>query len=343
MANRRVVAIAVALAASLIAATGSDAHAHAVGLSRGDYALEGSVVTAELRFARSDADGMDPARMLQGIILSAHGAPCAGMVDGVSAVEPDGISWRAHFVCDDPRGPVTLRLPLLGELADGHRHAAHLQAGAQATDDLLYRQHDATVFPVEDAAAPQPRTRARLAGMLRMGVIHILTGYDHLAFLFGLVLVGGRTRTLFAIVTAFTVAHSMTLAAATLGVWAPPARIVEPAIALSIAYVGVENFFVSGADRRWRVTFPFGLLHGFGFAGALREVAMPRAELPWALLSFNAGVELGQLAVLVALLPLLAALRRLEGFNRIGIRVLSAAVVALASVLFVARCLDSRA
>jgi hydrogenase/urease accessory protein HupE len=342
MANGRAIAVAVALAALLIVATGTDAHAHAVGLSRGDYTLTGSVVTADLRFARSDAAWMDAAGLLRGILLSSNGSPCAGVVDGATAVEPDGVSWRAHFVCDDPRGPLALRLSLLAELPDGHRHAAHLQAGARATDDLLYRRHDATALPVDGAATPRPEpvATATLAGMLQMGVIHILTGSDHLAFLFGLVLVGGRSRSLFATVTAFTAAHSMTLAAATLGVWEPPARIVEPAIALSIAYVGVENFFISGADRRWRVTFPFGLLHGFGFAGALREVAMPRAELPWALLSFNAGVELGQLVVLAALLPVLAKLRRLAGFDRTGVRLLSVALVVLASVWFVARCLE---
>ena len=135
--------------------------------------------------------------------------------------------------------------------------------------------------------------------MLKLGVEHILTGADHLVFLLGLILVGGSLRSLVGVVTAFTLAHSITLALAALSIFAPSPRLVEPAIALSIAYVGVENLFVNDASKRWRITFPFGLIHGFGFAGALREIALPRAQLPIALVSFNLGVELGQLGVLV--------------------------------------------
>jgi HupE/UreJ protein len=149
--------------------------------------------------------------------------------------------------------------------------------------------------------------------------------------------VGGRPRSMLAVVTAFTVAHSITLAVAVLGAWAPPPRLVEPAIALSIAYVGVENFFIRNVDARWRVTFPFGLLHGFGFAGALRAVALPRTDVPAALLSFNVGVEIGQLTVLAALLPLLAWLRRSNGFANVGVRALSAAIAAMGGAWFVAR------
>ena len=144
-----------------------------------------------------------------------------------------------------------------------------------------------------------------VVSFLRMGIEHILTGYDHLVFLFGLVLIGGRLRSLVGAVTAFTVAHSITLALAVLGVWAPSPRIVEPAIALSIVWVGIENFFVKNAEGRWRITFPFGLIHGFGFAGALREIELPRARVPLALVSFNLGVEVGQLAVMAVVVPLI--------------------------------------
>jgi len=125
--------------------------------------------------------------------------------------------------------------------------------------------------------------------MVWMGVQHIVTGYDHLAFLLGLLLLGGRVRTLVAILTAFTVAHSITLALAVLRVVSLSPGFVEPAIALSIAYVGVENLFVTDARKRWRITFPFGLLHGFGFAGALTALDLPRAQLPSALFGFNLG------------------------------------------------------
>ena len=139
------------------------------------------------------------------------------------------------------------------------------------------------------------------------------------------------------VVTAFTVAHSITLARAALGVVAPSPAVVEPAIALSIAYVGVENWFVKDAGKRWLLTFPFGLIHGFGFAGALREIAVPRADLPIALVSFNLGVEAGQVAVLAVVLPLLLRLRRLDWFVPAGVRVLSSGVACAGLVWFVLR------
>ncbi len=336
---RFALAMALSIAVLMIA---RPARAHAVGLSRGDYVRTGDRVTANLTFARRDVDGLDAGELLRGLIVSSNGKPCAGSVDEMAPVEPDGVAWRAHFTCVDPRGPLEIRVAFFADLPEDHRHAAHLQAGEASADDVLYRRHDAASLSVADAAAQSPGplgtgTLARMLGMVRMGVEHILTGYDHLVFLFGLVVVGGRWRSLLAVVTAFTVAHSLTLAIAALGVWTPPARLVEPAIALSIAYVGVENFFLRSADGRWRITFPFGLLHGFGFASALRDIALPRAEVPTALLSFNVGVEVGQLTVLAALLPLLAWMRRSNVFASVGVRALSAAIAAMGAVWFVAR------
>src|SRR5262249_30813916 len=151
----------------------------------------------------------------------------------------------------------------------------------KAQTTVLDRAHATWALDGANAAASGSSTTPNLAwSMLKLGVEHILTGADHLVFLLGLILVGGRWRSLVGVVSAFTLAHSITLALAALSVFAPSPRIVEPAIALSIAYVGVENLFVKDASKRWRITFPFGLIHGFGFAGALREIALPRAELP---------------------------------------------------------------
>jgi hypothetical protein len=180
-------------------------------------------------------------------------------------------------------------------------------------------------------------SRGIFGPLLRMGIEHIWTGYDHLLFLLGLVLIGGPARSLIGAITAFTAAHSLTLAAASLGVWAPSDRVIEPCIALSIAYVGVENWFVRDGKGRWRVTFPFGLVHGFGFAGALREVALSRAEVPTALMAFNLGVELGQLAELAALLPLVMLARRWNGWQRGGMRACTAAIALAGVVWFVVR------
>jgi hydrogenase/urease accessory protein HupE len=170
-----------------------------------------------------------------------------------------------------------------------------------------------------------------------MGLEHILTGYDHLLFLLGLVLVGRPLRSLVAAVTAFTLAHSVTLALSAFAVWTPSPRIIEPCIALSIAYVGIENWFVPDARGRWRITFLFGLVHGFGFAGALREIAVPRADIPAALFAFNLGVELGQLAVLAALVPLVLAARKTAIWPRIGLRACTMTIALAGLVWFFAR------
>ena len=142
------------------------------------------------------------------------------------------------------------------------------------------------------------------------GVHHILIGPDHLLFLVGLLLLGGTVRHLLLVVTSFTVAHSITLSLAALSIVTPPARFIEPAIALSIVYVGADNILAKGGrDVRAWIAFTFGFIHGFGFANVLREMDLPRRALGWSLFSFNVGVEIGQLIVVVAVASALAALR----------------------------------
>ncbi|WP_233256542.1 HupE/UreJ family protein [Opitutus sp. ER46] len=145
--------------------------------------------------------------------------------------------------------------------------------------------------------------RARLAGYgsyVRLGFVHIFPlGLDHVLFVLGLFLLGGRLSGLLWQVTAFTVAHSATLALALYGVFKAPDAVVEPLIAASIVLVAIDN--LRGGELRWwrvAVVFAFGLVHGMGFAGALQELGLPRAEFVPALVGFNAGVELGQLAVI---------------------------------------------
>ena len=132
------------------------------------------------------------------------------------------------------------------------------------------------------------------------GVEHIAIGYDHIAFLIAVVLWSRRFWPLAAVVTAFTLAHSVTLSLAVLDIVRVPPKLVELMIALSIVYVAAENFFVRDIGRRWILTFLFGFIHGFGFASALREYGIPQDKVGWALASFNVGVEVGQL-VIVAL------------------------------------------
>jgi hydrogenase/urease accessory protein HupE len=146
------------------------------------------------------------------------------------------------------------------------------------------------------------------ATYLRLGIEHILFGYDHLLFVLALVILVREWRRVVLTVTAFTVAHSLTLAAATLGFVSVPGPPIEAAIALSIVLVAVEIVHTrrgtpsAAARRPWLVAFCFGLLHGFGFAGALAEVGLPHHAIPIALLFFNLGVEIGQLAFVAAVL-----------------------------------------
>jgi hydrogenase/urease accessory protein HupE len=162
-------------------------------------------------------------------------------------------------------------------------------------------------------AGREQRASVPVAGFLRLGVEHILGGIDHLLFVLCLVLLVDGTRRLLLTITAFTVAHSVTLALATLGLVRVPSGPVEASIALSIVLLAVElvrrrrGESSLTARRPWLVAFAFGLLHGLGFAGALSQVGLPQGEIPLALLLFNGGVELGQIAFVVVMLGLLAA------------------------------------
>ncbi|HXH25065.1 MAG TPA: HupE/UreJ family protein [Vicinamibacterales bacterium] len=143
------------------------------------------------------------------------------------------------------------------------------------------------------------------------GVHHILIGPDHILFLVGLLLLGGTWLSLVKIVTAFTIGHSVTLSLAALNLLSPPASVVEPAIALSIVFVGADNLVRGdGRDVRAWAAGVFGLVHGFGFANVLREFGLPDEALGWSLFSFNVGVEIGQLAVVLLVASALAAIRR---------------------------------
>ena len=178
---------------------------------------------------------------------------------------------------------------------------------------------------------------ARRAGrFLVLGVEHILTGYDHLAFLLGLIILGGALKSLVGVVSSFTIAHSLTLVLATLDLVILPTRFVEAAIALSICYVALENMFVREVRYRWVITFFFGLIHGFGFSNVLREMQLPRSGLAVSLFSFNLGVEVGQLAILLLLFPAVLYLGR-RRWQSVAINLVSALMLGLGGFWFVQR------
>jgi hydrogenase/urease accessory protein HupE len=179
-------------------------------------------------------------------------------------------------------------------------------AGALAQQAIL----DANKVELEYFPGTRQGTFAVVRKFLSSGIHHILIGPDHLLFLVGLLLLGGSLRQLILVVSAFTAAHSVTLSLAALDIVSPPARLVEPAIALSIIYVGADNLTVRGGrDVRAWIAFGFGFVHGFGFASVLREMDLPSRALGWSLFSFNVGVEIGQLVVVIAVASMLAAIR----------------------------------
>jgi HupE/UreJ protein len=183
---------------------------------------------------------------------------------------------------------------------------------------------------------------AVLGTFVGAGIHHIFIGPDHILFIIGLLLLGGSVGRVLRIATSFTVAHSFTLALAVLGVVRLPGRVVEPVIALSVAYVGFENLRarVEGTDWRTRIAFAFGLVHGFGFASVLREVGLAHGALACSLLGFNIGVEIGQVGIVLVVVPLLAALR--AGAPRLASRAIAGgswAIIGAGGFWFVERVL----
>lgn len=169
-----------------------------------------------------------------------------------------------------------------------------------------------------------------------LGIKHILTGYDHIAFLLALIVIGLSAKEALKIITAFTVAHSITLLLAALHIVNLNAKFVESVIALSICYIAVENLFLKQINYRWLVTFMFGLVHGFGFASVLQEYVADKSNLVRSVVSFNVGVEIGQLMILLITLPLLYVIKKKFSLRRIT-TVSSAAIFIIGFLWFVDR------
>lgn len=193
--------------------------------------------------------------------------------------------------------------------------------------------------PDERGAAVQPAEKSSASSwfsFFKLGMLHILTGYDHLLFLFALLLRKQTFKQYAAIVTSFTLAHSITLSLAVLGVVTLPSRFVEAVIAFSICYVALENIFRKEIRHRWSITFMFGLIHGLGFASILKEMAIPKSHLAVALVNFNLGIEAVQLSIVLLLLPLLAYLFKWKSSQKI-VTYGSYAIVAMGAIWLVER------
>jgi hydrogenase/urease accessory protein HupE len=290
--------------------------AHDPGLSSLELRVGPSDIVAELSMAAADAAALvgsdaDGARLgsiaLQAIDLQIDGRPLEGLVDDIASEEGNAIRVRLRYV-RTPGSRLAVRSLFASRLARGHRQLLSIRKD----DDSLLAQRmlDANTDGIGDLGLSSTRAGTTLQFFV-LGIHHILGGYDHLLFLGALLLVTRSVRDAVTTLTAFTVAHSLTLGLAVTGVVNVPPRIVEPLIAASIVYVGVENLLRQQPPPRWKLTFGFGLIHGFGFAGALRELGIGSSGLAVALPlgSFNLGVEAGQIAVALVTLPLLWALR----------------------------------
>jgi hydrogenase/urease accessory protein HupE len=337
--------------AALVALLPAAALAHQPSISYSELRARGSEVTAILRFSLADLRGQmrleDPRApplpalvrlVIEPFAIKASGSPCA-LQPGTTA-EPDGedgLALHARWVCPLEASELSVRVGFLETFSGGHTHFSRIDFGH---GELSQRtaQRDEPAFEARRSGS----AGSAFGRFLLLGIEHIFTGYDHLAFLVGLLLLGGSAWELVKIVTAFTAAHSVTLALAALGVITPPARAIEPLIAASVAYVGAEDLWALRRDsaqvalrHRWVLTFAFGLVHGFGFAAVLRDLQLPRASLASALVSFNVGVECGQLCIVLVALPLLRRLRRIRAFAPAA----SICILALGSFWVVARLL----
>jgi hydrogenase/urease accessory protein HupE len=313
--------------------------------------LQGTLI-AHIFDVAHDLNVNPPERLLDPAFVAGHDEAIVAMLAGGLEVMADGRvltpAWSAPDVVADRQSirlAVTFRLDRApGTLAIAaslfpydpqHQTFVNIYDGDTLTQAILDRGNARFEY--------FPGTRQGVLAVIRRfvpaGIHHILIGPDHLLFLIGLLLLGGTIRRLALVVTSFTVAHSITLSLAALNIVTPPARIIEPAIALSIVYVGADNLLVHGGrDVRAWIAFAFGFIHGFGFANVLREMDLPARALGWSLFSFNLGVEIGQLLVVLVVASAFAALRaRSETAGRRLVFAGSIVVVAAGTFWFVQR------
>ena len=263
------------------------------------------------------------------LVVEAGGKACPLQLQDFSIEPNQAVVFRLRGPCSDATPVrVVVRLLMLTTV-DGY-NLAKIRAGGVVEEHIFTRT--ASEVTIGSAAGLGATFRRFFA----LGVEHIATGYDHVLFLLALLLVGGGLRSVVAIVTAFTIAHSVTLSLAVLDIVQLPVRVVESAIALSIAWVALENLLVDQIRGRWRITFAFGLMHGFGFAAILRGMHLAREGLIASLLAFNLGVEAGQLAVVLVSYPLVVLIQR-SPQRRLLVGLASGAILVLALFWFIQR------
>ncbi len=283
----------------------------------GDGATLVSVMTHRSQLAAAGAPGksadraaLDAAAVDQAIrrrlMVRLDGAPFVPTAASLMRDDAnDLLVWQSHYPREAKIVEVASRL--YPENPSSRFVVSVVRGGVTVEETLLDAAHPALVAGKAKSSIVTAAVR-----YIHEGLRHIFGGPDHIAFVVGLLLFGGTLKHLLKTVTAFTLAHSITLSLAAAGVWSPSPRFVEPLIALSIVCIAWENLRPrprrTERDLRPLLAFGFGLIHGFGFAGALSQVGLPRDALWAALASFNIGVEIGQATIILTLTPLLARL-----------------------------------
>jgi hydrogenase/urease accessory protein HupE len=346
--------------------------AHQINLTNARVVVApGRTVDVEISMRGSDADRVagtrvfdDPTGLVVPRALTAAAAPIIAYVEGhttvfgdggscragTGAVTPDGdgVVVRVRWSCIGVADPLRYRSTILIDASSDARQVVLIGSDPNPAQDLL----DASRTETALTAAPPPTLLQVIRRYAEAGIEHIFLGYDHIAFLAAIVLWARRLWPVVKVVTAFTIAHSITLSLAALDILRIPSAVTEPAIAASIVYVAAENFISRDFAKRWRDAFSFGLIHGFGFASALQEFGLPRSALVPALASFNLGVEIGQVAIVSIVVPGLLAMDRLFAAGRGGapapvrppfaVYGMSAVIVCLGSDWFLARTMLTR-
>lgn len=230
------------------------------------------------------------------LVVTAQGRRCVSASPALDDARlPEEVVVHLRYDCPAPVVRLGLRYRLFFDLDPTHRSLGRviLRGG----DEPFVFDRSLTFFELDVTASRPPGRAARSWRILWLGVEHIATGYDHLLFLLALLMGAARFGATVRIVSAFTVAHSLTLGLAWHGILAPPAWLVETAIAASIGWVALENAVRRVGRHRWLLAGGFGLIHGLGFYGALRDLGLAEAGLVTTLLGFNLGVEVGQVAL----------------------------------------------
>lgn len=285
------------------------ARADAESLASLDVNRDGKVTSEEFSAARPRLELVSESALE----IQLDGKVILGGPAQVDYDPTDAVSFRFDFT-EITRGRLLVRSTLLPNLPRGHRQYLTLRDERDQVlgDRMLDIKNDSFQIELSGSGSAASADSHPFTQFLLLGVEHIALGFDHLVFLLGLLVVGARFREVVKIISSFTVAHSITLALATLDLVRLSPRIVEPLIAASIIYVGVENMLRHDLRWRWVLAFVFGLVHGCGFASVLREAGLGAngASVAGPLLSFNLGVELGQVILAVAVLPIIWRLRR---------------------------------